>query len=96
MRPIAWVDSERAEIPEADAPDIDKCRQELAVLLQGVVVRSAPHLEIIKRLDESSKLFNVTILKTDEALPYTSVLLELDCGYWNADKEQRLRTALGQ
>jgi hypothetical protein len=28
------------------------------------------------------------------ALPYTSVFLELDCGYWNAEKEQRLRSAL--
>jgi len=51
-------------------------------------------MEIIKRLDESSKLFNVTILKTDEILPYTSVFLELDCGYWNAEKESRLRATI--
>jgi hypothetical protein len=24
-------------------------------------------------------------------IPYTSVFFELDCGYWNADAEQRLR-----
>ncbi len=52
-------------------------------------------MDIIKRLDESSKLFNVTILKTGEILPYTSVFLELDCGYWDGDKETRLRSALG-
>jgi L-fucose mutarotase/ribose pyranase (RbsD/FucU family) len=94
VRPIAWLDAEQAKIPEADAPGIDKCRQDLAAMLQGIDVRSAPHIEIIKRLDESSKLFNVTILKTDEILPYTSVFLELDCGYWNADKEARLRAAM--
>jgi hypothetical protein len=94
VRPIAWLDAEQAKIPEADAPGIDKCRQDLAAMLQGIDVRSAPHIEIIKRLDQSSKLFNVTILKTDEILPYTSVFLELDCGYWNADKEARLRAAM--
>jgi hypothetical protein len=51
-------------------------------------------MEIIKRLDESSKLFNVILLKTDEILPYSSVFLELDCGYWDGDKEARLRQAI--
>jgi hypothetical protein len=94
VRPTAWIDAEQAKIPEADAPGIDKCREDLAASLKGIDVRTAPHMEIIKRLDESSKLFNVTILKTDEILPYTSVFLELDCGYWNADKEKRLRDAM--
>ena len=95
VRPIVWMDSEQAKIPEADAPGIDKCRKDLAAILQGTQVKSAPHMDIIKRLDESSKLFNVTILKTDEILPYTSVFLELDCGYWDGDKETRLRASLG-
>ena len=95
VRPIVWMDSEQAKIPEADAPGIDKCRKDLAAILQGAQVKNAPHMEIIKRLDESSKLFNVTILKTDEILPYTSVFLELDCGYWDGDKESRLRASLG-
>jgi L-fucose mutarotase/ribose pyranase (RbsD/FucU family) len=94
VRPTAWIDAEQAKIPETDAPGIEKCRQGLAASLKGIDVQTAPHLEIIKRLDESSKLFNVTILKTDEILPYTSVFLELDCGYWNADKEKRLREAM--
>jgi L-fucose mutarotase/ribose pyranase (RbsD/FucU family) len=91
VRPVAWMDAEQAKVPEADAPGITKGRQALAASLQGVDVRTEPHMDIIKRLDESAKLFNVMILKTDETLPYTSVFLELDCGYWNAEKEQRLR-----
>jgi L-fucose mutarotase/ribose pyranase (RbsD/FucU family) len=94
VRPTVWMDRELAKIPEADAPGIDQCRQDLATILQGVQVKNAPHMEIIKRLDESSKLFNVTILKTDEILPYTSVFLELDCGYWDGSKEKRLRASL--
>jgi hypothetical protein len=53
------------------------------------------HMEIIEKLDESAKLFNVLLFKTDLTLPYTSVFVELDCGYWDGDKEARLRKALG-
>jgi hypothetical protein len=31
------------------------------------------------------------MIKTDLALPYTSAFLELDCGYWPAEAEQKLR-----
>ena len=53
-----------------------------------------PHEEIIGELAKASKLFNVLILKTDMALPYTSVFLRLECGYWDAGKEKALREAL--
>jgi hypothetical protein len=29
------------------------------------------------------------------ALPYTSVFLQLDCGYWSPEAEKRLRTTMG-
>jgi hypothetical protein len=29
-------------------------------------------------------------------LPYTSVFLQLDCGYWSADAERRLREAMAR
>ncbi len=94
VRPVAWIDAEQNAVSEADAPGMAKLRSELQAALQGSKVQQAPHMEIIKRLDESSKLFNVILLKTDEVLPYTSVFLELDCGYWNGDKEARLRQAM--
>jgi len=28
--------------------------------------------------------------------PYTPVFLQLECGYWNAEKENRRRDALGK
>jgi hypothetical protein len=36
----------------------------------------------------------VLILKTDLTLPYTSVFIELDCGYWGPEKEQALRAMM--
>ena len=96
VRPVAWVDAEQAAVAEADAPGIGQCRSDIAAALTGTKVERAPHMDIIRRLDESSKLFNVLLLKTDETLPYTSVFLELDCGYWDGDKEKRLHKSLTQ
>lgn len=34
------------------------------------------------------------IIKTDLPLPYTPVFIRLDCGYWSAEAEKELRTAM--
>ena len=88
------VDRELEHVAEADAPGIEAYRQQLKAVLAGKQVIVKPHEDIIRKLDEGSRLFNVLLLKTDMTLPYTSVFLELDCGYWNAGKEQRLRQSI--
>jgi hypothetical protein len=52
------------------------------------------HEDIIQEIDASAKLFNVLIIKTDLAIPYTSVFFQLECGYWNTEAEKNLRTKL--
>ena len=52
------------------------------------------HEDIIRELDASAKLFNVLIIKTDLAIPYTSVFFQLECGYWNVEAEKNLRQKL--
>jgi hypothetical protein len=42
-------------------------------------------------MDKAAKLFSITVLKTEEVIPYSSVFLELDCSYWGAEKEKKLR-----
>jgi hypothetical protein len=34
------------------------------------------------------------IIKTELTIPYTSVFFELECGYWNAEAEERLRAGI--
>lgn len=36
----------------------------------------------------------VTILTLLLTKPYTSVFFQLECGYWNADAEKRMRDAM--
>jgi L-fucose mutarotase/ribose pyranase (RbsD/FucU family) len=96
VRPIVYVDRELKSVSEADAPGIDAYRRELAWLLRKRAVRSIPHEESIAKLDEAAKTFRVLILKTNMTLPYTSVFFELDCGYWSAGAEKRLRDKMSQ
>lgn len=91
IQAIVLFDSEMMFVPENEAPGIETYKKDLKNLLKGKDVKSMPHEEIIAKLDESSKLFNVLILKTNMTIPYTSVFLELDCGYWGPEQEKAMR-----
>lgn len=94
VRPIVFADKELQFVPDADAPGISAFRQRLASALGDQNVTAIPHEEIIHRLDEAARVFNVLIIKTNMTLPYTSVFLQLDCAYWGAGAEQRLRQSM--
>ncbi|HZT31603.1 MAG TPA: hypothetical protein VFA33_17075 [Bryobacteraceae bacterium] len=94
VRPIVYTDAELRYVPEQEAPGVSAYRQMLAGLFSAQKPRQLPHEQIIARLDEAAKTFRVLILKTNLTIPYTSVFLQLDCGYWSADSEQRLRAAM--
>ena len=86
-----FVDKELSFVPEKDAKGIEAYRAELNQILAGKNVKTMLHEDIIRELDASAKLFNVLIIKTEMALPYTSVFFQLECGYWNSEAEENLR-----
>jgi len=94
VNPIVLVDKELQHVAEQDAPGIESYRNQLSALLEGRQVETMPHEDIIKALDADAETFNILLLKTHMTIPYTSVFLKLDCGYWNAEKEARLREAI--
>lgn len=94
VQSIVLLDAEMDSVTEQDAPGIEAYRKQLKNLLKGKQVEVMPHEEIIKKLDADAKTFNILLLKSDMTIPYTSVFLKLDCGYWDADKEMRLRDRL--
>jgi len=96
VRAKVYLDAELNHVPEDEAAGIDAYRKELAALLDGRKVKSVPHDELIGKLDAAAKTFNVLIFKTDLTLPYTSVFLELDCGYWGPAEEAKLRKAISR
>lgn len=88
------VDAELESVSEEDAPGVSGYREALTKFVEGREVERMAHEEIIARLDEGAKMFDILLLKTNLTIPYTSVFLELDCGYWSAEKEERLRETI--
>jgi D-ribose pyranose/furanose isomerase RbsD len=91
IRANVYVDQELGFVEENDAPGVAAYRKQLNALLEGPSVKQLPHEQIIHKLDQSAEVFRILIVKTDMTIPYTSVFFELDCGYWNAGAEERLR-----
>ena len=93
VRPHIIQDSELDLLSEKLTPGITVLRGKLAKLLAEDAADSLPHEEIIGKLDGAAKLFHVLIFKTTMVLPYTSVFLELNCGYWSDEAERALRAS---
>lgn len=91
VTPVIMVDREMDFVPEEMVPGIESYRSELSAMLSEFEIKDMPHEDIIHKLDEASRYYNILILKTNLLLPYTSVFIELDCGYWSGSAEQALR-----
>lgn len=96
VRPVILTDAELNYVDEKHAPGIGALRDQLKTALAEREVQAKPHEEIIAQLDEAGNTFQVIIIKTDLVLPYTSVFIRLDCGYWSAEAENALRKSMGQ
>lgn len=94
VRANVYLDKELNFVSPNDAPGVREYRQQLEILLANANVTNLPHEQIIAKLDEVSRVFRVLIIKTELAIPYTSIFFELDCGYWSPDAEQRMRRAI--
>jgi hypothetical protein len=94
VRANVYLDQELQYVAETDAPGVSRYRAQLAGLLKAATSTTLPHDQIIAKLDQTAQLFRVLILKTTLTIPYTSIFFELDCGYWSAEAEQRLRRAV--
>lgn len=94
VKPVIMVDRELDFVSETDAPGIENYRSDLKNRLGDMEVTSMLHEDIIREMADASDLFGVLILKTDMTLPYTSVFIRLDCGYWDAGREKRLREVM--
>ena len=81
------------QVAQAEA-GMGVARVQLDSLLEGRGTKELLHNDVIMKLDEAAQAFNVVLLKSDMTLPYTSVFLELQCGYWDGASEDRMRAKL--
>ena len=94
VKPAIFTDAEMKFVAENYAPGIGAYRLALGKILANQPVELLPHEQIIAKLDEAGKTFKVLLIKTPLTMPYTSVFLQLQCGYWNAEAEAELRKAM--
>ncbi len=90
IKPIIYTDKEFEVLPQIGEAEAAMCKA-MSAALEGNEVNSILHDEIFAKLDAASKLFNVMVVKTESTIAYSSLFIELDCGYWTADKESKLR-----
>jgi hypothetical protein len=94
VRPVISMDAELPFVPDEDAPGASAYRQQIGELLHSYKVEPVLHDKVIADIGETSKSFHVLVLKTKMTIPYSSVFIRLDCKYWSADAEARMRAKM--
>jgi RbsD / FucU transport protein family len=95
VTPNVYLDAELPYVTDEAAPGVSVYRQHLKEILKDRPVKSLPHETLIKQVNDAGQTFHILVLKTNMAIPYTSVFLQLDCKYWPPAAEQQLRQAMG-
>lgn len=87
--PRIYIPLELSYLEESLAPGIKTYNKEIKKLTTGRNTQEI-HNETLRRLMlEAAKNYQVLVIKTTTSLPYSSLYIELDSGYWN-DESQRL------
>ena len=96
VRPQVYLTRELRSVENDFAPGIDTLRTQLQDALHGHEPTELDQQSLLTLLEDANRGFNVLVIRTQTALPYTSVFLELRPGYWDAASETRLRERIQQ
>ena len=91
VKPRLYVSSEAKDVPYDYAPGIKNYHEQLEQALHGRETVELDHAMLMRMLGDTSKTYRILVIKTQTALPYTSVFMELGSGYWNAESDSALR-----
>ena len=91
VRPQIYLPRELRSVENDFAPGIDHFRKRLQDSLHGHETTELDQQSLLTLLEDANRSFDVLVIRTSTALPYSSVFLELQPGYWDADSENRLR-----
>jgi D-ribose pyranose/furanose isomerase RbsD len=94
VTPRIFVSREMRALENDYAPGIDEFREQLQPALHAHETTELEHQSLLTLMEDTTKSFDVLVIRTPTALPYTSVFMELQPGYWNADSEAALRDKL--
>lgn len=100
VKPIVYTDLELKYMDDQLMPGSEHLRDTIYRTINKYVEGNLNCLhhnkELFPKFENVSKQFSILVLKTNCTIPYSSVFLELDCGYWNNEKERLLRAKMGE
>ena len=91
VRPQLYLTRELRAVENDFAPGIDELRKKIEASLHGHESTELDQQILLTLLEDATRSFDVLVIRTPTALPYSSVFLELQPGYWDVDSETRLR-----
>jgi L-fucose mutarotase/ribose pyranase (RbsD/FucU family) len=91
VRPQVYLTREVRAVENDFAPGIDEIRKRIKNALHGHEATELDQQSLLTLLEDANRSFDVLVIRTQSALPYTSVFLELQPGYWDEASETRLR-----
>ena len=94
VTPIFYRTRQLSEMTNETTPGIDAYRKALTQSLRGYKMRDFQSRYLNAILEEDSKTFAVLVIKTKTELPFSSIFIELDSGYWDPNAERELRAKM--
>ena len=94
VTPVFYRTRELGFIENDAAPGIDTYRTRITEALRGYEIRDFQYRYLSVVLEDDAKTFAVLVIKTKTALPYSSIFIELDSGFWDQSSEQKLRSKM--
>lgn len=91
LRPNIYLTRELRSVENDFAPGIDQAREHIQKALHGHEPTELDQQSLLTLLEDANRSFDVLVIRTRSALPYASVFIELQPGYWDASSESRLR-----
>lgn len=96
VQPDVVLDQEWFELTDDECQGISRLRDEAHPLFEGLKVEPVWHKDLLSSLAEVSRTYTILVIKTTSTIPYTSVFLRLECGYWGGPNEESFRKRLGE
>ncbi|MGJ8724678.1 MAG: RbsD/FucU domain-containing protein [Roseibacillus sp.] len=94
VTPVFYRTRELGFVENDAAPGIDTYRANITQALRGHEIRDFQYRYLSVVLEDDSKTFAVLVIKTKTALPYSSIFIELDSGFWDQSSEKKLRSKM--
>ena len=91
VRPIIYVDKEMQFMTPQLENGVDAFRDSLKHIVNNQTLHPELHDSVFTKIQKTSDLFKVLVIKTNGNRAYSSVFLQLDCAYWNSEQEGQLR-----